>query len=865
MKKENRPPRQFQLEVFDLIAQGENVILQAPTGAGKTDAALLPFIQNLERDGDRIPRTCLYATPMRVLSNQFYQKYHDRIARLDQMHGTDLLRTYKLLEREPISIQTGEQQDDPQFESLLTFCTIDQLLASFLGVPYSIESRKANLNVAAIFGSYLVLDEFHLFPLSQNKRSCFGARTTILSMLRLLQPMTRFVLMTATFSSHLLDELQRLLGAKVVRISDDELRTIANGRERTFALSSTPLSADEVLGKHDRCSLVICNTVLRAQHMYWQIQQRARDQDIEVVLLHSRLTAEDRKDRSEKIMRELGQAPKVWEGNERFGWKDGQYYGKNLIVVATQVVEVGLDISVQTLHTELAPASSLIQRAGRCARFAQQKSTVVIYPLQGEQEETISTRPYDKGLCEQTWTALHDLKLDQQVVGFREEQALIDKVHTEEDQLLLTRYENNRDIIEKNIFTSLSEHKRGVISSLIRDVEQVHILIHNTPNEVIVEEPWQWQSFALHPGTLAGSWKALQEKAANLGLGWVCKQAVPVIERDIDVDSKQKVRYRWEDIAISNRSGIEETLRGALMVVLPSQLATYHDELGFVLLDERLKIESTGYQSEPLEQKKPEKQHVSIRQQSYLEHISGLVAAYNRSIRQNIAYVAMQLEDQLKVPEGSVDQAIRLALACHDIGKLSEEWQRWAWEWQTLLFQKGWSAQPPQPCLFAKTNYDSRSNHRSWQQELKVRRPPHACESVAASINLIAESLCEGIGEEHCELFLRATCGAIAHHHTANAQKYRTFRLKHGAEEAIQSALERARGQNIWTYVLSELQHSEIQAGDLAPANAAPADRDTCITRPRQGRNAELETWLYFLIVRALRLADQRADLFSQL
>ncbi|HET9920407.1 MAG TPA: CRISPR-associated helicase Cas3', partial [Ktedonobacteraceae bacterium] len=839
MATEERP-RQFQRNVHEILMRGKNVILQAPTGAGKTRAALQPYIQNLMREEHLLPRTCLYATPMRVLSNQFYQQYHARLTGIEQQQGTDFIRLYQKLGREPISIQTGEQQDDPQFESLLTFCTIDQLLASFLGVPYSVDSRKANLNVAAVFGSYLVLDEFHLYPLSREGESCFGARTTALSMLRLLQSTTRFILMTATFSTHLLTELKRLLNAEIVSLSDDELAQIAEGRERRFARAPAALSANAVLEKHDRCSLVICNTVLRAQQMYWQIRQRVREQeeDIEVVLLHSRLTAKDRKERSEKVIHNLGQAPKEWEGEERFGWKDGQYYGKNLIVVATQVVEVGLDISAQMLHTELAPANSLIQRAGRCARFAQQKGTVIVYPLLDEQGEAISAKPYHQSLCESTWSALQNIALDQ-VVGFREEQELIDAVHTEEDRELLERYEKNRDVIEKNIFSSLNEHKRGVVSSLIRDVEQVHILIHDDPNGAIQEEPWCWQSFALHPDSLAGSWQALQENED--GPGWVCKQAIAVPEGDADADSRQKVRYQWEDIATSNRSGVAETLRGALMVVLPPELATYHDELGFVLLDGRLDIKSTGYQSEPLEKKKSGRPDIFIRQQSYLEHISGLVLAYNRGIRQSIQYAAEHLEDQLQVPRGSIDQAIRLALACHDIGKLSEGWQHWAWEWQNLLFQKGWSAQPPQG-FFAKTDYDSHSDHRIWQRDLKVPRPPHACESVAAGVELIAESLYQQIGEEHSELFLRAVCGAIARHHTSDAQTYKTFRLKQGAQGALQEALERAKEQGTWTYSISELQRAEIKAGDLAPSTATATDPDTCITRPRLGHLGELET-----------------------
>src|SRR6266704_2455795 len=250
MTVEQRQPRPFQREVLKLIAQGRNVILQAPTGAGKTDAALLPFIQNLERGGNSLPHICLYATPMRVLSTQFYEKYHSRIADIDTRRGTTLTKPYEYLKRNPVSIQTGEQQDDPQFESILTFCTIDQLLASFLGIPYGVDGRRANINVGAIVSSYLVLDEFHLFPLAQNDTSCFGARTTTLSMLRLLQLTTRLILMTATFSTTLLNKLKELLGAEIVKITDEDLSIISNDRERTFEMAYSSMEVEAILDNH---------------------------------------------------------------------------------------------------------------------------------------------------------------------------------------------------------------------------------------------------------------------------------------------------------------------------------------------------------------------------------------------------------------------------------------------------------------------------------------------------------------------------------------------------------------------------------------------------------------------------------------
>src|SRR6202043_2179389 len=101
--------------------------------------------------------------------------------------------------------------------------------------------------------------------------------------------------MTATFSRVLLDELATLLDAEVVVVKDeDELRLLAEGRQRFFEVAGTAMSADAILGHHKECSMVICNTVLRAQQVYWDLKQHTNERETEVILLHSRLTQTDR-------------------------------------------------------------------------------------------------------------------------------------------------------------------------------------------------------------------------------------------------------------------------------------------------------------------------------------------------------------------------------------------------------------------------------------------------------------------------------------------------------------------------------------------------------------------------------------------
>ena len=845
--------RPFQVRVFECIMAGKNVLLQAPTGSGKTRAALAPFLQNMAARGDMLPLTCRYAVPMRVLANQFFHENQSLAEKIDAeaRTATSLVKTFKDLGKSAVAIQTGEQPDDPQFEAMLTFCTIDQLLASFLAIPYGVGNNRANINVGAVISSYLILDEFHLYPLSQDDKSVEGARTTTIQMLRLLKGVTPFVLMTATFSSTLLKELASLLNAEIVTVTDDELAEIAQGRTRTFQRSQLPMDAQTILAEHqqrthNKCTLIVCNTVWRAQNLFLQLRH-AEAQGTRVVLLHSRFSTEDRRQLAKEVEQALG--PAQWD-------KDGNYSGPDIIVIATQVVEVGLNISVAVLHTENAPASSLVQRAGRCARFDQQQGRVIVYPLPiDEKGKEVTTLPYDKKICAATWEALK--QFDGEIVGFKEEQVLIDAVHTAEDEELLKRYKMHEGTILDHIFESLCVNERGVAPLLIRDVTQVQVLIHDDPDAAITKEPWQWQSFSMNPYSLMKKqrWQAWQEK----GLDWVCKHAVSLLKQEEQtlpdgadgIDNRQQEHYKWE--CITNPALIPQ----ALMIALPSQLASYDKRLGFVLLDDFLQYTpAEQYQSSLLPKGKNANKYSGSRQSSYQEHIGGLVRAYNQAIRQEIAYISHKLESQMQLPQGMVDHAVRLAIACHDLGKLDRQWQQWAFAWQTLLWQRqrrGVYQLPSPDFCFAKTNYDYSPEQRAWQREVTPKRPHHACESVAIARPLIATSLGISKGDTRYTWVLRAICGAIARHHSSQAREYGTVlleaRVKKAAEEAIRSAHQGAA----WSYDPSKLL-LHIPKGD----NLDPMVGQGKLTKPHPDR--AVETWLYFIVVHALRLADQRAE-----
>ncbi len=821
--------RPFQARVLAHHINGRNVLLQAPTGAGKTQAATAPFLQNLANNADYLPLTCRYAVPMRVLANQFYTSHRHLAETLDRASGTNLESIYSYFQQRPIQIQTGEQPDDPHFESALTFCTIDQLLASFLGIPYSVGARRANMNVGAVVGSYLVLDEFHLYPLGRDGKGTYGARTTALQMLHLLnhgkRRLSPFTLMTATFSSGLLKKLAELLEAEIVAIQTEasepgkpsELDVLNAGRTRRFVTHRMPMDAHTIVEQHQGCTLVVCNTVARAQEMYLHIRNALREQKrtSDLLLLHSRFTGEHRRAKQELLEKELGAA--CWDGNT--------YIGSDLIVVATQVVEVGLDISVRTLHSEIAPANSIIQRAGRCARFAGQDGNVHLYPL----ADDVKHLPYDTQLSLATLDAF--AQYDQQIVDFPREQAVIDSVHGVEDTAMIAAFEHERSLITEKIFKGLGLHDRGIASELIRNVQQSTLVIHPDPNAALTERPWEWQTFSLSPYSLQARWEDMQAHSDGEPVLWEAQLLPDASEPGTRVPA----RYTWVPLTAPAR------IPTAFMIALAPTIASYTQECGFQLRDSRstLPWPQVVFESQHRAPLKRNKDFAPYEQESYAEHIRGLLNAFRYSrLQDDTRYIARQLDTLLGLPAGSVHHAMRLAIACHDIGKLSEGWQGWALAWQQRLAGAfGQEHYEPRKAPFAHTDYDWKI-HRDLERGFKPTRPNHAGESAFFAMPFIYAATKN-------QVLTQVVIAAIARHHNATTQNYSLQRLIPDAKTHIAAMLHEAQIA------------PEAMSAELRPIQSAGEFNHHRMTMPRQ--EIQAETWLYFVLVRVLRLADGRS------
>jgi CRISPR/Cas system-associated endonuclease/helicase Cas3 len=189
------PPRQFQQEAIAHLLNRQDVLLRAPTGSGKTETAIAPFLfaKTLQRD---FPNKLIYIVPLRTLANSLRQ----RAETLARNWETFTPASRPLV----VTLQTGENPEDPRFEGDIVFCTIDQMLSSFLNIPYSVGRGSANVNAGAIFASYLVFDELHLLDPDRSF-------ATVLKVLEQVKGISPFLLMTATLTDELAAQIKQLI------------------------------------------------------------------------------------------------------------------------------------------------------------------------------------------------------------------------------------------------------------------------------------------------------------------------------------------------------------------------------------------------------------------------------------------------------------------------------------------------------------------------------------------------------------------------------------------------------------------------------------------------------------------------------
>ncbi len=367
-------PYPFQIR----YSQDNYNILSVFTGAGKTETVLIDWLWKIYLKEETVQRRLVYCLPMRTLVEQTYKRAKKYIEEFNKISGL----TIKIF-----LLEGGEQihsWDIYPEDFLVLVGTQDMLLSRALNRGYGANKFRWPMAFGLLNNDcFWVFDEIQLMgDALKTSTQLQGLRETIG-----VFSSTKSLWMSASLSKESISSVDftpvhKILGIDNTDLQNEKLYKIYKANKHIefpdiddACIENLDKFGEFVLEHHKGNSIVILNTVSNAIKLYSILTKLNRNSgsQIETILLHSHFRRPDRKTLFDKI---LGDS-------------------NNRIIVSTQVIEAGVDISCNTLFTEIAPVSSIIQRAGRCNRYGEFEESK-IYIINTNDMTHYRSNPYQK-------------------------------------------------------------------------------------------------------------------------------------------------------------------------------------------------------------------------------------------------------------------------------------------------------------------------------------------------------------------------------------------------------------------------------------------------------------------------------------
>ncbi len=497
------PPYELQKEAIQVTGSIQLpvlLIVEAPTGIGKTELALYLADQWLQKQNGR---GIYIAMPSQATSNQMYERttkflsgrYPSQSIHIHLVHGAALLSA-KSDFTPPKEIADDDDMSGgavraeawflPRKRTLLApfgVGTVDQALLSIL------QTKHFFVRLFGLGQKVVIFDEVHAYD---TYMSTLFQR--LLAWLRTIN--TSVIILSATLSEKTRQELASAWAGspkvdlptsdypRLTMVSASRCTTHALPRpdSRTITLDRAPHESQAIasrlaeLSQGDGCIAVICNRVARAQEIYQAMKEQNILSPDQLILFHSRFPYEWREEIEKKVIHLFG--------------KKGDRPNK-AIVIATQVIEQSLDLDFDYLISDLAPIDLLLQRAGRLHRHTINDPS---RPFQFKEPHlalsfpnTIHTIPefdkdefiYDLDILFRTWSLL---RKRQQLRIPEETSQLIEAVygaylHTEDEPELIQAIRDAQEQTRRDMEQDIAHAKSRLIakptdSHLLTDANQ---------------------------------------------------------------------------------------------------------------------------------------------------------------------------------------------------------------------------------------------------------------------------------------------------------------------------------------------------------------------------------------------------------
>ena len=351
--------------------------LTAPTGSGKTLAAFDVALKLAENRNAPI----IYCLPFTSIIDQNF-KEAERVFEKNNIPITEdmLLKHHHLTPssyRMSKNFEYDNEFDLDKQEMLVEAWHSRFVITTFVQLFETLFSGKnrALKRLFIIPGAIIILDEIQAIPrkfwgLIRESAKIFSENYG-----------TCFILMTATqpeiFSG--LNAIELLPGFEKYFQSLSRIRLILHNKNEISIEFLAEKISKEFYENSERSLIAVLNTIDDSIRLFKEIKPRLPQSYRNLYYLSSNIIPMDRKERIDLLKEQ-----------------------KHWILVSTQVIEAGVDISADIVHRDFAPIDSIIQSAGRCNRNnLNQKGIVHLWKIKNEDKKRVSSRMiYDSVLLD---------------------------------------------------------------------------------------------------------------------------------------------------------------------------------------------------------------------------------------------------------------------------------------------------------------------------------------------------------------------------------------------------------------------------------------------------------------------------------
>ena len=363
--------------------------LTAPTGSGKTLAVLNAVLKLRKNIGEKegIISSIIYCLPFTSIIDQNYVVYREVLENAGLSVNSELLLKHHHLS-DPVYVSSdpefntdGSELFTETWQSEFVVTTFYQLLNGI------ITPRNKNLKrFVSLKNAIVIMDEVQAVPHRywEPIRKLFQIIGNRLN--------TRFILMTATQPLLFTNDM----AAELLPEHRKYFRQLSRIRLVNKADSDTPLEdfftivLDESQKNPDQSRMCVLNRKSSVNKLYLIFKEGLPDRN--VYALSTNLTPKDRKKRIEDI-------------------RDSLKSEIPCFIVTTQLIEAGVDISVDVVDRDMAPLDSIIQSAGRCNRHGSEIKGIVNLWSLTDKHGKLWKKVYDPFLIDVTSEVLVGKKL----------------------------------------------------------------------------------------------------------------------------------------------------------------------------------------------------------------------------------------------------------------------------------------------------------------------------------------------------------------------------------------------------------------------------------------------------------------------